>query len=207
MPSRFFDRIVTVTAMLCIASLQAQSPLTSTMAADRMRIPRGRAVNLDGILSPGEWDHAARAQITVAGDWVVTVLAQHDGKNLYVAFTELKHAGQERYPEVLLDPADEKTVFWRPGQWWLHASYNLCESEGQPNDYSSCRPGQQGWNATRFPLKEASEFAISLDKIHLQAGKPFGLAFDVTDTHKEWSYWPATAKIKFPMSWQRAELQ
>jgi hypothetical protein len=164
---------------------------------------------VDGVISPGEWDHAVRIEIPVTRDWVVTVLAQHDDKNLYVAFTDLnqRHGGAEQYPEILLDPANQRTLLWQPGQWWLHASYSLCESNGQPSDYSTCRPTQHGWNATRFPLKGASEFAISLDKIALQAGRPFGIGFDLTDTQGRWEFWPSTAKIKVPMSWQRAELQ
>jgi hypothetical protein len=145
--------------------------------------------------------------MAVDKEWIVTVYAQHDGKNLYLAYTGLKHAGQERYPEVLLDPANVKTPSWSPGQWWLHASYNLCEGNGRPDDYASCKPTQQGWTATRFPLQGASEFAISLDKIRLSPGKPFGLAFDVTDTHGQWAFWPASAKLKVPMTWQVAQLQ
>src|SRR5579864_6914141 len=62
-------------------------------------IPTGPAVTLDSVISPGEWDHAAKVQIAVATDWTVTALLQHDDKNLYVAFTNLRHAGAERYPE------------------------------------------------------------------------------------------------------------
>lgn len=207
MLSRVHLLIPIAAATLCLARIHILTPSPTTAQNDPMQIPAGPAVTLDGVLSPGEWDHAARARIIVDKDWTVTVLAQHDDQNLYLAFTELKHGGRVRYPEVLLDPADEKTVFWRPGQWWLHASYTLCEADGKPNDYSSCRPNQRGWNATKFPLKDASEFAISLDKIHLPSGRPFGLAFDVTDTQKEWSFWPSTANIKLPMSWQRAELK
>jgi len=172
-----------------------------------LQIPGAAAVAIDGVISPGEWDHAMRFEIVVAEQWIVTVYAQHDDKNLYLAYTGLKHESQERYPEVLFDPDNGKTLTWRQGQWWLHASYNLCESNGRPDDYTSCRPAQQGWTATRFPLQSASEFAISLDKIGLSPGKPFGLAFDVTDTHGRWGFWPHSAKLKVPMTWQTAQLQ
>jgi hypothetical protein len=176
---------------------------------EAINIPRGPAVTLDGTISPGEWDHAARIQITVMPDWTVTALLQHDDKNLYVAFIELRHSGSERYPEVLLDPANQKPLLWKEGQqWWLHASYNLCESNARPNQYADCTPTKSGWAATRFPLKSGvSEIAISLDKVGLSPAKPFGLALDVTDTKGQWSFWPASAKLKVPVSWQTAKLQ
>jgi len=207
MPSRCLQQVA-LTAMLLFAGLRGQSQAKS-INDDMLQIPSGPAVTLDGIISSGEWDHAVRAEISVTKDWVVTVLAQHDDKNLYVAFTGLdqRRGATERYPEVLLDTRNDKTLFWKPGQWWLHASYNLCESNGHPDDYSTCRPTQSGWNANRFPLKGVSEFVISLDKLSLSTGKPFGIAFDVTDTHGQWNFWPSTAKNKVPMSWQKAQLQ
>ncbi len=205
----FCCRSITLTAMLLLfAGLHEQSQANPGKDGT-WQIPRAPAVVLDGTISPGEWDHAARAEISVTKDWTVTVLAQHDDKNLYVAFTGLgqRHGATERYPEMLVDPHNEKTLFWQAGQWWLHASYNLCESNGRPDNYSACKPTQSGWNATRFPLKGASEFAVSLDKVALSAEKPFGIAFDVTNTHGQWDFWPSNAKIKIPMSWQKAQLQ
>jgi len=172
-----------------------------------LEIPRATAVTVDGVISPGEWDHAMRLEIVVAEQWIVTVYAQHDGKNLYLAYSGLKREGQERYPEVLFDPDNGKTATWTPRQWWLHASYNLCESKGRPDDYRTCKPAQQGWTATRFPLQGVSEFAISLDKIGLSPGKRFGFAFDVTDTHGRWSFWPHSARLNVPKTWQTAQLQ
>jgi hypothetical protein len=206
MPFRRRYQIVLSAMLLLFASLHGQNQVDLT---DIWLIPSGPAVTVDGVISPGEWDHAARVEISVTKDWVVPVLAQHDDKNLYIAFTGLnqRHGATERYPEVLVDSRNERTLFWQPGQWWLHASYNLCESNRRPDDYSTCKPTQSGWNATRFPLKSASEFAISLDKLALSAGKPFGIAFDVTDTHGQWNFWPSTGKIKIPMSWQKAQLQ
>jgi len=163
---------------------------------------------VDGVLSQGEWDQAARVEIKVADGWVVTVLAQHDDKNFYIAFTGLRHGNAERYPEVLLDPAAEKSLLWKQGQWWFHASYNLCDSNGKPNNYTTCQPSKQGWNGTRFPLKQGvSEIAISLDKVGLAPGKRFGLAFDITDTKAEWNLWPNSAKLKIPMSWAEAQME
>ena len=201
-------RTASYTALLLLGLLQVRtSPYPPEPEAGIVQIPRGAAITVDGVISPGEWDHAMRLEIVVAKDWIVTLYAQHDDKNIYLAYTGLKHGGQERYPEVLFDPNNRKTRTWAPGQWWLHASYNLCESNGRPDDYTSCKPSQQGWTATRFPLQSASEFAISLDKIGLPQGRPFGVAFDVTDTHGQWGFWPHFAKLKVPMTWKTAQLQ
>jgi hypothetical protein len=201
-------RTVSSIGLLFLGLLQARTiPDPPKPEAEILQIPRAAAATVDGVISPGEWDQAMRLKIVVAKDWIVTLYAQHDGKNLYLAYTGLKHNGRERYPEVLFDPENGKTRTWTPGQWWLHASYNLCESNGRPDDYASCKPAQQGWTATRFPLQSASEFAISLDKIGLSPGKPFGLAFDVTDTHGRWAFWPRSAKLKAPVTWRTAQLQ
>lgn len=176
---------------------------------DIVSIPRGPAITLDGQISQGEWDHAMRVQLTITPEWIVSVLLQHDDRNLYLAFTNLRHNRAERYPEVLLAPANQKPLFWKEGQqWWLHASYNLCESNARPTQYDECAPTKAGWDATRFPRENGvSEIAISLDKVGLIPRKPFGMALDVTDTKSQWSFWPESAKLQVPMSWQTIELQ
>ncbi len=100
------------------------------------------------------------------------------------------------HPEVLFDSANLKPLLWKESQqWWLHASYNLCESDVRPNQYSECAGTKAGWAATRFPLKSGfSEIAISLTKVNISTGKLFGLAFDVTDTKDAWSFWPESAE-------------
>src|SRR5215472_3779237 len=67
-----------------------------------VEIPAGRPVQVDGVLAAGEWDDAAALAIPIAPGWDVRVLLKHDAGNLYFAFTHLRHAGAERYPEVLL---------------------------------------------------------------------------------------------------------
>src|SRR5215469_11001496 len=195
-------RVVTMIIIACSVFGQRKA---DQIRDDILNIPRGQAVRLDGVIAPGEWDHAARVRISITPDWTVNVLLQHDDTNLYVAFIDVRHGGSERYPEVLLDPGNEKSNVWKTGrQWWLHASFNLCESNTQPNQYAECAPTKAGWNATRFPLKGASEMAISLNKVGISPAKPFGLALDVTDTKAKWNFWPQSAKLEIPMSWQTA---
>jgi hypothetical protein len=181
----------------------------------RLQIPTGRPVTVDGVLSAGEWDDAVPIDIAVASHWVVRVLVKHDASNLYVAFTHLKHAGAERYPEVLLDPASERGNAWRPGQLWLHSSYNLCEGEGVFNLYRRdgvflCGKTKSGWEANHFPLSGDGVMEIRIALARLaplpRAGQAFGLALDVTDTQTSWSFWPRGAELARPSSWGAAVL-
>lgn len=195
-----------ITCLLLLVLLLAAGA-KSTGPADALRIPNRPAIQLNGIISPGEWEHAAALRISVSRGWEVKVLAQHDEQNLYLAFIGLRHGKEERYPEVLIDSANQRALLWNGGEWWLHASYNLCEGH-KPNQYSTCKPSQEGWQATRFPRENGvSEIAISLTKAGLTRGRSFSIAFDVTDTHKSWSFWPAGADLQVPMSWGPARLE
>lgn len=193
-------------AILIAFALQGQ-PGQQKLNGNVFSIPAGPTVNVDGVISAGEWDGAAKVEIKVADNWIVNALLQHDDNNLYIAFTNLRHAGAERYPEILLDPGNQKLLLWQRGMWWLHASYNLCESNLAPDQYGDCAPSKPGWDGTRFPLKGGvSEIAISLGKAGLSAKSSFGIALDVTDTRDEWNFWPPAAKSNSPFSWQTAVL-
>jgi hypothetical protein len=125
---------------------------------ERLEIPTGRPVTVDGVLLAGEWDDAATVEIAVSSGWVVRVLVKHDASNLYFAFTHLRHSGAERYPEVLLDPATVGGNAWRPGQLWFHSSYNLCEGDGAFNLYRRggvflCAKTKSGWEANHAPRR------------------------------------------------------
>lgn len=181
----------------------------------RLAIPTGRPVIVDGVLSAGEWDDAATVDIVVSRDWVVRVLVKHDTSNLYFAFTHLRHSGAERYPEVLLDPASVGGNAWRPGQRWFHSSYNLCEADGTFNLYRRggvflCAKTKSGWEANHAPLSGDGVMEVRIALARLaplpRAGKPFGLALDVTDTQISWAFWPPGAELARPSSWGRAIL-
>jgi hypothetical protein len=166
-------------------------------------------------LSVGEWVGAVPVDLQVSRDWVVRVLMKHDASNLYLAFTHLRHAGAERYPEVLLDPAGAHGDAWRPGQLWLHSSYNLCEGDGAFNLYRRdgaflCGKTKPGWEANHFPLSGDGVMEIRIALTRLvpvpEAGQSFGLALDVTDTQTSWAFWPRDAELPRPSSWGEAVL-
>ncbi|MBW2263903.1 MAG: hypothetical protein JRG91_18235 [Deltaproteobacteria bacterium] len=174
---------------------------------DAIDITSGTPPTIDGTLGPGEWDDASSVTIEVRPGWTVTVLFMHGPSDLYFAFTGLVDGMDERYPEVLLDVQNDSTASWGADDWWLHASYNDCEGEGRPNDWSTCTSSATGWEANNFPLTSGVvEMRVSHAKIGLVpgAGRTLGIGFDVTDTSAEWAFWPTGADLDDPTTWGEA---
>ncbi len=156
---------------------------------NEIRIPRGRAIVVDGVKSAAEWDDASMTQIAVAPGWNVRVFAKHDAQFLYFDFEGVTHGGKRLVPEILLDPHKTQSPAWQKGQWWLHVSNNLCEASGAPNVYEKKGALQSarrkaGWDGNNPPDEhtELIEVRISFAKLgaELAPGMKIGLAFDVT---------------------------
>lgn len=185
-----------------------------------IQIPRGRAVDLDGKVTAGEWDDAESTQIVVQNDWRIRVRLKHDDENMYLLFENIKHGNQRLFPEILVDPGDRKGAVWEKGEWWLHVSYNMCEGDGEPNVYkkdgvSQCGHQKDGWGANNPPERdtEAVEVRVSFSKLGIRPtpGLHLGLALDVTnatgDDTQKWFFWPPTAKLRLPKTWGEAVLK
>lgn len=179
-------------------------------------IPRGRPAVPDGQVVPGEWDDAASTEIPILPDWKVRVRFKHDDQNLYFLFERVKHGKERLYPEILLDPHNLRGERWEKGQWWLHVSYNLCEGNGEPNVYNrngvfQCAHQKEGWEANNPPNAEteAIEVRVSFSKLGIQSssGLRLGLALAVTDAtgdrSQKWFFWPPTADLRSPRSWEK----
>ncbi len=176
-----------------------------------LRIPTGHAIKIDGVISPGEWDDAQSVEIEAAPDWKITVLYKHHAERLYLAFRNTLHGKERLYPEVLIDSKNAKSDSWQASQWWIHASYSLCDAEGTYNVYGPrCARSKGGWNANSPPTTDVVEFEIALSKLDLQPGKAFGLAFDMTnatgDSKQRWALWPHQALLQTPKTWSQAVL-
>jgi len=152
-------------------------------------------------------------QIAVKPGWMVRVFYKHDAANLYFAFEGLKHGGEERYPEVLIASRKQERNSWEPGVLWFHASYNLCEANGEYGVYYrdtifQCSRAKPGWSANLFPLaqNQAVEFQISLSKLNANINPEslVRIAFDVTDTRKKWDLWPPGANLQKADTWGEA---
>lgn len=187
--------------------------LTSVaVAQDELVFPKGKAVTVDGRLAVGEWEDAEWALINLPDRRQVRVAYKHDAENLYVLFFELP---ENVFPEVLIDAQNQKTDQWTIGQFWLHASANDCEGQGEYNVYRKdgqflCAKEKDGWEANNWPLPEKHiEIRISLAKLGLKTKhkQPIGVAFNVTNTKDMWAFMPANAKLETPRTWATAKLK
>jgi hypothetical protein len=187
--------------------------------AHTIHIPRGRAVDVDGKVTPAEWDDAGSTQILIERDWKVRVRFKHDDEYMYFLFEDVKHGNERLFPEIVLDPHGRKGAQWEKGEWWLHVSYNLCEGDGEPNVYRKdgvflCGHQKDGWAANSPPDKDtqAVEVRVSFSKLGIRPtpGLHFGLAFDVTNATgnetQKWFFWPPKAKVGPPKTWGEAVL-
>ena len=190
--------------------------------ADTLIVPAGKRAKVDALARPGEWADADTLEIQAGPDWVVPVFLKHDGEALYVAFSNLVHGREERYPEVLLDVGGNGGG-WDDNDWWLHASQHDCTGQGFYGVYGhTCAQDAQGWYANNFPLssQRTVEFRISLGFVGLAPGRSggsrsFGLALAVAESEsrsigasqsdERRSFWPRTARM-MPGSWAPARL-
>ncbi len=185
-----------------------------------LRISKGKPIDTDGKISPGEWDDANFVEIRVSADWAVRVGAKRDSENLNFVFEGVKHGDERLFPEVLIDPQNRKSSRWKPGEWWFHISNNLCEGNGEPNVYTKggvfqCSHAKRGWEGNNPPGPNTNvvEVSISFEKLGIQpsAGMTIGIAFDMTDAtgddKQKFLYWPKTATIKSPITWGTADIE
>ncbi len=184
-----------------------------------IKIPRGPAPNIDGVLSSSEWSDAASVTIQVEPTWEVKVFLKHDAENLYLAFQGVEHGGRRLFPEVMIDPELRRDKQWSAEQLWLHVSQNLCEGSGEYNVYErngafQCAHTKSGWEANNPPgSADAIEVRVSFKKMGLPAPneRMIGLALDVTDAKGDakqlFRYWPESAEIARPITWGLAFLE
>lgn len=153
------------------------------MADDaEIAVPFGAAPDIDGTISPGEWDDAVRLD---TGEGAAVYL-KHDGKNLYVAFR-----GKGKGIATVYFYADGEVRV-------LHASYSLGTSAykklADGEEYTAVREFRwvrdaeafrrdESWHASMI-LEGAPtdiEFSISLDLLGIEtladATPPIALAY------------------------------
>ena len=203
-------------ALLIIAFIGSASVRSNTIRLPESRasevssesdysFPVGSTPVIDGVLNPNEWTDAAYGFIDVEKGWKVKVFYKRDRSSLYFAFSELKHNGQERYPEIMIDAKGDRGE----DDWWIHISYNDCEAKGRYNVWN-CTPTKPGWKANNFPLSDPGivEAEVTYEKLGFAPRVPekIGLAFNVTDTRNAYHFWPAKARLDNPSSWAMVKL-
>jgi len=165
---------------------------------------------IDGIIKAGEWSDANYSEIEIEEDWVVRVYYKQDSSNLYVRFSNLViNDSTELYPEVLIDVANNKSTTLDSNDWWFHCSYSNCDGNGEVNNYESCKSGtKDGWIGNNFPLEVPGELEIMISKklLAINGESIIGIAFDVTDTHDRYYFYPPNARLYFPATWTNGSL-
>jgi hypothetical protein len=201
---------------LLLALMIPRTPTDASVTTEldpTIDIRYGRAPIIDGTISKGEWDDAGSVVIRVDSAAAITVRFKHDGENLYCGFVGFNNLSLLRVPEVLIDVDNDRSLVWKSDDWWFHASYTDCWSAGTYNDYSTCVEKAPTWEANNFrgvhSFKNPPpiiEMRIPFELIGLvpDSAKTIGIAFDVTDTRREWNLWPSTAQLGIPASWGTA---
>ena len=207
-------RLALVIAAGCAGpAAPATSPPPMEPARSAIAIRHGTAITVDGKPTPGEWADADSLAIETAPGWRVDVRFKHDGSALLFAFANLASARRDafRYPEIVLDVANDGGPMMGNDDFWFHASFRDCWSSAGVNDYKSCVPEAAGWSANNYASQDAApeiiEIAIPFAKLALAPdSREIGLAFDVTDTMETWSFWPAGAQLAIPATWGHATI-
>jgi|GEM_PF-2327878 len=187
--------------------------LPACLAGDAMlEIPDGAGVVVDGHLQPGEWADAETLLLLVDGAVDVTVLVKHDGVSLLAAYC-YTYAGAEDlcFPEILIDPENNKSVGWQYDDRWFHVSGTDCEARGAYDIYTDCSVVQPDWQGVpNFELTpdpppiDTFEVRIPLSKIGVAVGDTIGVSFRVEYVPAMFGYWPASAVADSPASWGTA---
>jgi hypothetical protein len=170
-------------------------------------------VSIDGTITANEWQNAATAKIPVSGTDTVIVLYKHDQNALHFAFMGKLESANALFPEVLMDPHNQRTSNWINGQWWFHVSATDCENNGAYGVYNNCLGTQPGWTAgpniaMGAPYTDTMEITIPLTKIGYSAATDdtIGIALLVTNTMTIYKMFPITADRNSPVTWAKAIL-
>ena len=162
----------------------------------------------EGTISPGEWDAAPTVSVPTGTGQFCTVAVACDSWGLYLAFMDnLESAG--RFPELLLDPAHDRTVVWNADDRWFHVSATACHHQGEYGVYDDCSPMPSDWSAHPImnsgpPSTDAIEVAIPwwyLMGSTPQSGDTLGFGLVLTNTVNTWTMWPSGAGHLAPDSW------
>jgi hypothetical protein len=183
--------------------------ITAPFASERLVIPQGAAPDLNGEVRKGEWDDAAVIKFSVESKVTVQVRLKHDRTDLYLMFRfEGNHDRALVFPELLVDPRDDKSPKWTPDDWWLHVSGTDCEARGTFSDYSNCKADHPDWRGVpNYELSESPppveeiEMQVALAKLGVEGGQAFGMSVTVEYVPDIRASWPPGAELGSPSTW------
>ena len=173
-------------------------------------IPSGPAITPDGTIDALEWAGAQVISIPVQSTQVDIIVA-HDGENLNVGFQPLAEGGLVMFPEVYVDPMNDKSAMFAADDWWFHTDDQECGAQGMFDAWPDCVDDNPDWQSTPGFVGPANvvEYSIplSLLGIDLTERCEIGLALRVTNTQTVSEVWPTDARRDEPITWATVALE
>ena len=190
-----------------VADASSSSSGTPLACEAEIMIPKGATIVADGELEPFEWAGGTTVLIPVQATEVPVTLA-HDGERLNIAFQGLAEGGLILFPEVYVDPLNDKTAMFGSDDWWFHTDDEECGAQGMLDAWPTCTADNPDWDATTGSPSPIVEYSIPFELlgIDLSTTCEFGLSVRVTNTQTVAEIWPDTAAADEPDTWTTVAL-
>lgn len=191
------------------AAVESSSSGEPLFCEAETRIPAGATIDPDGTIDPLEWAGAEVIAIPVQGTEVNVILA-HDGVNLNIGFQPLAEGGLVIFPQLYIDPMNDKSVMFGADDWWFHTDDQECGAQGMLDAWPGCVEDNADWESTPGLVGPANvvEYSIpfALLGIDLSTTCEIGLALRVTNTQTVAEIWPADSDRNEPITWATVAL-
>lgn len=173
-------------------------------------IPLGPAIDPNGSIDPLEWAGAQVVSIPVQSTEVNVILA-HDGENLNIGFQPLAEGGLVIFPEVYIDPRNDKSTMFGADDWWFHTDDQECGAMGMLDAWPDCVDDNPAWESTPGLVGPANavEYSIPFELLGIDVTTTceFGLALRVTNTQTVAEIWPEGTARDEPNTWPTVALE
>ena len=204
---------LSVLLVLLSSSLTVQAS-PSAASNPLLKIHAGQPIVVDGIADKTEWKDAHSLALKIKDVLDLVVLYKHDCQNVYLAYVVKKGATEELwFPELFVDPNNDKTTQWSQDDLWFHVSGTDCEAKGKHSDYSNCKIVQPGWKAVpNYQLSENPppiseiEISIPISKLNVGLNERFGLMLSLYVVPEMRTNDPDSGDIDSPETWGEAIL-
>ncbi|MCP4706689.1 MAG: hypothetical protein GY865_18995 [candidate division Zixibacteria bacterium] len=179
-----------------------------------LEIGPGTDVVINGLLQPGEWDDANEINFGIQDEIDISVKVKHANGYLLASYT-YNFIGEPNlcFPEICIDPDNEKGSAWDSNDWWFHVSGTDCEAQGTYFVWGDCTINQPDWwGVPNFalvsdpPILAYFEMKIPFSKLGVSVGDSIGILFDVESIPTHYGLWPEGASMDSPQTWGTAEL-
>ena len=143
---------------------------------------------------------------------VGTLFAAAVFPGLLLSFLYLAYIGHLEsstlFPEVLLDPAHDRTTGWNADDHFYHVSATACHHQGQYGVFDDCQALPVEWSAHPLmtagpPETDTIEVAIPWFMLGVapEPGDTIGFCALLTNTVTTWNEWPTGADRDSPGTW------